>query len=81
MFDYSGHFLLYPTLCGVKIVNLETNRVNRVLGAGESNERFLAISMYQGTPKVCACACACLWTWHAVTTAVVIVRCMPPVAD
>jgi peptidylprolyl isomerase domain and WD repeat-containing protein 1 len=41
-----------PTLCGIKVVNLETNRVSRLLGSGESNERFLAISLFQGTPKV-----------------------------
>jgi peptidylprolyl isomerase domain and WD repeat-containing protein 1 len=52
VFDFSGHFLLYPTLCGIKVVNLETNRVSRLLGSGESNERFLAISLFQGTPKV-----------------------------
>ncbi len=32
VFDHSGHFLLYPTLAGVKLVNLETNSVVRVLG-------------------------------------------------
>lgn len=71
VFDYSGHFLLYPTLCGIKVVNIETNRLCRVLGAGESNERFLAISLYQGTPKVIiACVFVCgnsvcdaVWLW------------------
>lgn len=52
IFDFSGHFLLYPTLAGIKVVNLETNRVCRLLGSGESNERFLALAMFQGTPKV-----------------------------
>ncbi len=36
VFDESGHFLLYPCLLGVKVVNLETNKVARILGERES---------------------------------------------
>lgn len=32
VFDESGHFIMYPTLVGIKIVNIETNKVVRVLG-------------------------------------------------
>lgn len=32
VFDASGNFVLYPTLLGVKMVNLVTNQVVRVLG-------------------------------------------------
>lgn len=51
-FDESGNFLVFGTLKGVKIVNVVTNKVVRVLGLGESGERFLAVALYQGTPKV-----------------------------
>jgi peptidylprolyl isomerase domain and WD repeat-containing protein 1 len=49
IFDDSGHFLLYPTLLGVKVVNLVTNRVVKVLGRVENSERFLRIALHQGS--------------------------------
>ncbi|CAN6455360.1 unnamed protein product [Victoria cruziana] len=48
IFDESSNFLLYATLLGVKIVNLQTNKVSRILGKVENNERFLKIALYQG---------------------------------
>lgn len=30
VFDESGHFLIYSTLVGIKILNIETNRVIKV---------------------------------------------------
>jgi len=44
----SGHFILYPTLLGIKVVNLVTNKVARVIGRQETAERFLGIALYQG---------------------------------
>ncbi|XP_022710991.1 peptidylprolyl isomerase domain and WD repeat-containing protein 1-like [Varroa jacobsoni] len=49
VFDDSGNFLLYPTLLGIKVVNLITNRCVRILGKGEAL-RPLAIALYQGVP-------------------------------
>lgn len=51
LFDESGHFHLYLTLLGVKIVNIETNKIMRVLGKVENSDRFLRISLFQGKPK------------------------------
>ena len=51
IFDESGHFLLYATMFGVKIVNLLTNEVPLILGRKETSERFLSIALYQGTTK------------------------------
>jgi peptidylprolyl isomerase domain and WD repeat-containing protein 1 len=51
-FDESGHFLIFGTLKGIKIVNVVTNKVVRVLGLGESGERFLNVALYQGVPMV-----------------------------
>lgn len=48
LFDSSGHFLLYPSLLGIKVVNLVTNRVVKIIGKFENTERFLQIAMYQG---------------------------------
>ena len=47
MIDQSGHFLLYPSLLGIKVVNLHTNRLATVLGKEESF-RFVSIGLYQG---------------------------------
>lgn len=48
IFDESSNFLIYATLLGIKIVNLHTNKVSRILGKVENNDRFLGISLYQG---------------------------------
>ncbi|RLN81129.1 hypothetical protein BBJ28_00016101 [Nothophytophthora sp. Chile5] len=52
VFDESGHFILYPTLLGIKVVNVETNKLVKVLGKVESSDRFLRLSLFQGKPKV-----------------------------
>ena len=36
VFDETGHFLLYATMLGIKIVNLTTNRVATMLGKMEN---------------------------------------------
>ncbi|CAI9301824.1 unnamed protein product [Lactuca saligna] len=48
LFDESSNFIIYPTLLGIKIVNLHTNKVSRILGKVENNDRFLRIALYQG---------------------------------
>jgi hypothetical protein len=70
LFDESGNFLIYPTLLGVKVVNLVTNGVARLLGKVENTERFLKLALYQGVPKkVGGCALLllfllfCCWWW------------------
>ncbi|KAJ3342741.1 hypothetical protein HDU93_001313 [Gonapodya sp. JEL0774] len=50
VFDESGNFILYATLLGIKIVNIRTNKVVRVVGKGETI-RFLHLALYQGAPK------------------------------
>uniref|UniRef100_A0A1A9UV36 peptidylprolyl isomerase n=1 Tax=Glossina austeni TaxID=7395 RepID=A0A1A9UV36_GLOAU len=50
IFDASGHFILYPTLMGIKIINLETNRCVNILGKTD-NIRPLHISLFQGKAK------------------------------
>lgn len=46
LFDYSGHFILYPTMIGIKLVNIETNRCVKIIGKGD-NLRPLFISLFQ----------------------------------
>ncbi|RKP34278.1 peptidyl-prolyl cis-trans isomerase cyp15 [Dimargaris cristalligena] len=49
VFDQSGHFILYPTMEGIKVVNIVTNKVALLLGKSEPL-RFLNLSLYQGIP-------------------------------
>jgi peptidylprolyl isomerase domain and WD repeat-containing protein 1 len=51
VFDQSGHFLLYSTLLGVKVVNLVTSRCARIIGKVENTERFMRLAMFQGVPQ------------------------------
>ncbi|CAH9094098.1 unnamed protein product [Cuscuta epithymum] len=48
VFDESSNFIIYATLLGIKIVNMHTNKVARILGKVESNDRFLRIALYRG---------------------------------
>ena len=50
LFDSSGNFVLYPTLCGVKVVNWITNKCIKMLGKTE-NLRVLGIALYQDIPN------------------------------
>jgi peptidylprolyl isomerase domain and WD repeat-containing protein 1 len=47
VFDFSGNFILYATVLGIKVVNLVTNKVCRTLGRPEGAERFLTITLFQ----------------------------------
>lgn len=46
LFDESGHLLLYPTMLGIKVVNLHSNVCVRQLGKPE-NLRILKIALFQ----------------------------------
>ena len=50
LFDESGHLLLYPTLLGIKVINIHTNKVITLIGKGETT-RFVNIALYQGIPN------------------------------
>ena len=49
-FDESGHFILYGSLLGVKVINTLTNRVIKCYGKDEAF-RPLNVAMYQGAPQ------------------------------
>ncbi|KAI9488051.1 peptidyl-prolyl cis-trans isomerase cyp15 [Zychaea mexicana] len=50
VFDESNNFIVYATLLGIKIVNILTNKVARLIGKSETH-RFLNVALYQGAPK------------------------------
>ena len=47
IFDESGHFIIYPTIMGIKIINSKTNKLSRIIGQPE-NIRFFCLSLFQG---------------------------------
>jgi peptidylprolyl isomerase domain and WD repeat-containing protein 1 len=50
IFDETGHFIIYGSMHGAKVLNTYTNRVVKVYGKDE-NFRPLALAMYQGQPQ------------------------------
>lgn len=50
VFDESGHFIIYGSLSGIKVLNTTTNTVVRTLGK-EEPLRPLNIALYQGAPN------------------------------
>ncbi|XP_030386483.1 peptidylprolyl isomerase domain and WD repeat-containing protein 1 [Scaptodrosophila lebanonensis] len=47
LFDVTGHFLLYPTMLGIKVINVATNRCVAILGKTD-NIRPLQVALFQG---------------------------------
>lgn len=50
IFDESGHFILYGSYLGIKVLNTFTNQVVKVYGR-EEGFRPLALALYQGQPQ------------------------------
>lgn len=46
LFDESGYFLTFPTMLGVKIINIFTNRLIKIIGKTE-NLRILKVALFQ----------------------------------
>jgi peptidylprolyl isomerase domain and WD repeat-containing protein 1 len=51
IFDESSNFLLWPTMLGIKVVNIHTNKLTRLLGKQENTQRILRLALFQGKPK------------------------------
>jgi peptidylprolyl isomerase domain and WD repeat-containing protein 1 len=47
-FDETGHFIYYTTILGIKMIELHTDKLVRILGKNENAERFLLINLFQG---------------------------------
>lgn len=50
IFDESGHFILYGSIVGVKVLNTFTNQIVKVYGKDE-HLRPVGLAMYQGQPQ------------------------------
>lgn len=46
IFDSTGHFLMYSTMIGIKVVNLYTNKVKQLIGKND-NLRYLNLALVQ----------------------------------
>lgn len=45
-FDCSGHFILYPTMEGIKLANIQTGECEKIIGIGDSL-RPLYVCLFQ----------------------------------
>ncbi|KAG6820714.1 hypothetical protein H0H93_012767 [Arthromyces matolae] len=73
IWDETGSFIIYPTLLGIKVLNVVTNRVVRLLGKDEA-VRFLNISLYQGAPAkkgVTTMVCELLLTGYTLRLSII----------
>ncbi|KAF7284968.1 peptidylprolyl isomerase domain and WD repeat-containing protein 1 [Rhynchophorus ferrugineus] len=50
VFDYSGNFIMFATLLGIKLINIYSNKLVKIIGKNE-NLRILNIALYQGSAK------------------------------
>jgi peptidylprolyl isomerase domain and WD repeat-containing protein 1 len=50
VFDESGHFVMYGSMVGIKVINTYTNQVVRVYGR-DDNLRAVNLALYQGAPQ------------------------------
>ncbi|KAI2609750.1 uncharacterized protein GGS25DRAFT_486069 [Hypoxylon fragiforme] len=50
IFDESGHFILYGSIFGIKVLNTFTNQVVKVYGKDE-HLRLVNLALYQGQPQ------------------------------
>ncbi|KUI67878.1 Peptidyl-prolyl cis-trans isomerase cyp15 [Cytospora mali] len=50
IFDESGHFIIYGSIVGIKVLNTYTNQVVKVFGKDEQF-RALNLTIYQGAPQ------------------------------
>ncbi|MCV5126824.1 hypothetical protein OFB58_25940, partial [Escherichia coli] len=50
VFDEAGHFILYGSYLGIKVLNTYTNQVAKVYGK-EEGFRPLSLPIYQGQPQ------------------------------
>lgn len=51
IFDDSGNFLIYPTMLGVKVVNLQNFELRLLLGKVDNQLRLLNVQLFQGLQK------------------------------
>lgn len=51
IFDQSGTFLITSSLFGIKIINMYTNKLSKIIGTDDAGLRFMNMALYQGSCK------------------------------
>jgi len=51
IFDDSSTFILHTTMYGIKVYDIRTATLQRIIGNHESHDRFLQLSLYQSIPR------------------------------
>jgi len=51
IFDDTSTFILYPTMYGIKVYDIRTTTLQRIIGSNESHDRYLQLSLYQSIPR------------------------------
>lgn len=49
-FDETSKYIYYPSIVGIKLIEIQSNKVIKILGKKESSERFLHLNLFQGKP-------------------------------
>ncbi|KAJ1444550.1 hypothetical protein M885DRAFT_552660 [Pelagophyceae sp. CCMP2097] len=52
VFDETGHFVLYASLLGVKVVNVASGKVVSTLARNDEGERFVGVALFEGAARV-----------------------------
>lgn len=59
-YDESGHFLIYPSMLGVKIINTFSNKLVKIIGKPE-NLRIMRVAMFQVSCSDCDVPIYCIY--------------------
>lgn len=47
-FDETNSYIFYSSILGIKLIDLKSERLIKILGKSESSERFLTLNLFQG---------------------------------
>jgi len=47
-FDETNNYIFYSSILGIKLIDLKSERLIKILGKPESSERFLSLNIFQG---------------------------------
>ncbi|KAF8817722.1 peptidylprolyl isomerase domain-containing protein [Cardiosporidium cionae] len=51
LFDETSNFLLLTSLVGIKVINIHSNKLCRIIGKAENGLRFMSLALFSGKPS------------------------------
>ena len=51
IFDDSSNFIIYACIVGIKMVNIHTSKLSRLIGKSENAQRFMKLALFQGKAR------------------------------